>query len=235
MTASTSLVEGVYAAVRVELLTGQLEPGSKLRLSDFCTRFGVSLSVIREAMTRLAEQGLVQSSPQRGFWVTPLTADDLLDLTRTRVLIETLALRESISHGDLRWESAVVARHHTLQRTPMTTAAGHVTQSWADAHREFHHALLAGCRSTRLIAISTGLRDCSELYLHWSRELGHDTDRDVVSEHREIAELTAARDADAACAALERHIERTTAALLAYAAVASPTGPLDIGERRRGA
>ena len=228
MASGTSLVEEVYGAVRAELLTGQLEPGSKLRLSDFSTRFGVSLSVIREAMTRLAGQGLVQSSPQRGFWVTPLSAEDLVDLTRTRALIETLALRESIAHGDLGWESSVVARHHALQKTPMTTAEGHVSEAWANAHREFHHSLLTGCNSTRLIAIATGLRDCSELYQHWSRELAHDTDRDVVSEHREIAELTAARDADAACAALERHIERTTAALLAYAAEVSDTSQVDI-------
>jgi len=110
----------------------------------------------------------------------------------------------------------------------MTTAEGHVSGAWANAHREFHHSLLSGCQSTRLIAISTELRDCSELYLHWSRELAHDTDRDVAFEHREIAELTVARDADGACAALERHIERTTAALLDYAAAASPTNRVDL-------
>lgn len=227
MAAGTSLVEEVYASVRTELLTGQLEPGAKLRLGDFVARFGVSLSVVREAMTRLSEQGLVQSSPQRGFWVTPLSVEDLTDLTRARVLIETLALRESIIHGDLSWESSVVARHHALQKTPMTTADGHVSETWASAHRLFHHSLLTGCNSSRLVSIATGLRDCSDLYQHWSRELAHDTDRDVACEHREIAELTAARDADAACAALGRHIERTTSALLAYAA--QGVGPDRVG------
>jgi DNA-binding GntR family transcriptional regulator len=217
MAAGTSLVEEVYGWIRAELLTGRLEPGTRLRLRDFAARRGVSQSVVREAVTRLAEQGLVQSSPQRGFRVTPLSIDDLIDLTRTRVLIETLALRESITHGDLNWESTVIARHHALQKTPMTTTDGHVSQTWASAHRLFHLSLLSGCSSTRLESIATGLRDCSDLYQHWSRELAHDTDRDVASEHRDIAELTAARDADAACAALGKHIERTTAALLTFA------------------
>src|SRR3954467_10995280 len=111
----------VYDRLRSRLLNGELEPGAKLKLAEFGAEFGVSLSVVREAVTRLAEQGLVQSSPQRGFRVTPLSVDDLIDLTRTRVLIETLALRESITHGDLNWESTVIARHHALQKTPMTT------------------------------------------------------------------------------------------------------------------
>jgi DNA-binding GntR family transcriptional regulator len=58
----------------------------------------VSAAVVREALSRLTEQGLVQSNPQRGFIVMPLSVDDLHDLTRIRVLVETLALRESIRH-----------------------------------------------------------------------------------------------------------------------------------------
>src|ERR1700754_1012380 len=101
----TTLSERVYRAVRDDLLRGLLEPGSKLKLGDFSARFSVSLSVVREAMARLAEQGLVRSSPQRGFWVTPLSIEDLRDLTRARVLVETMALRESIAGGALAWES----------------------------------------------------------------------------------------------------------------------------------
>ena len=47
---------------------------------------------------------------------------------------------------------------------------GHIGPEWAHAHREFHHVLLDGGRSARLTAIADGLRDCSDLYLHWSRD-----------------------------------------------------------------
>ena len=99
----------------------------------------------------------------------------------------------------------------------MTTPDGHVTDEWADAHADFHHVLLAGGRSSRLTTIADNLRDCSNLYLHWSRELADDTRRDVAAEHQEIADLTLARDADGAAEALGRHISRTTQALVDYA------------------
>ncbi len=209
--------EGVYASLRAELLGGAFEPGSKLRLAGIGSRYGVSLSVVREAMTRLAGEGLVQALPQRGFCVAPLSVEDLLDLTRARVLIETAVLRESIGQGGLDWESAVIAAHHTLQRTPYTTSEGHLGGDWSVAHHAFHKALLTGAKSPRLESIATELRDCSLLYQHWSIDIAHDLDRDVAAEHRTIAELAVARDADGAVKALTDHLERTTAALLAYA------------------
>jgi DNA-binding GntR family transcriptional regulator len=209
--------EGVYASLRAELLGGTFVPGSKLRLAGIGTRYGVSLSVVREAMTRLAGEGLVKALPQRGFCVTPLSVDDLLDLTRARVLIETAVLRESVANGGLEWESAVIAAHHTLQGTTYTTREGHLGGDWSVAHHAFHRALLAGAKSPRLESIATELRDCSLLYQHWSIDIAHDLDRDVAAEHSNLAELAVARDTEGAVTALKEHIERTTAALLTYA------------------
>lgn len=216
-TPSATLAESAYLRLRGELLRGDLAPGSKLRINEIAGRYAVSPSVVREALARLAEQGLILAMPQRGFAVMELSIADLEDLTRARKLIEMMALRESIADGDVAWESRVLAAHHRLNRTPLITPEGHVSDEWADAHAEFHHVLLAGGRSSRLTDVADNLRDCSNLYLYWSRELAHDTGRDVAAEHQEIADLTLARDADSAADALGRHIERTTQALVAYA------------------
>ncbi|ORW10551.1 GntR family transcriptional regulator [Mycolicibacter longobardus] len=224
MTLSTekaTLAETVYSELRDELLRGGLAPGAKIRISDIAARRGVSPSVLREALTRLAEQGLVVAMPQRGFAVAELSVEALLDLTRARTLIESVALRESIADGDLAWESSVIAAHYRLRRTPLVNPDGHVNIDWAEAHRHFHHTLLAGGKSTRLTAVADSLRDCSELYLYWSRELAHDDQRDAAAEHAEIAEYTLARDADKAAEALAAHIERTTDALVSYANAAN--------------
>lgn len=215
-TEKSTLAKDVFDRLRHELLRGDLAPGAKLRINEIASRYGVSPSVLREALTRLAEQGLIVAMPQRGFAVMELSVADLEDLTRARRLVETMALRESIADGDLAWESSVLAAHHRLQRTPMTDD-GHITALWAQAHRDFHHVLLAGGRSTRLTGIADSLRDCSDLYIHWSRELARDDRRDVAAEHQEIADLTLARDADGAAEALAQHIERTTIALVRYA------------------
>lgn len=216
-TGKQTLSEGIYLAVHREILNGALEPAQRLKVSDIATRFGVSLSVVREALARLAEQGLVVSSPQRGFAVAALSVDDLRDLTRARLLVEGLVLRESIANGDVAWEAGVVASLHTLERTPITNPDETVSEVWTIAHREFHRQLLAGSGSPRLEATATSLRDCAELYRQWSRSLAHDDNRDIAGEHRDIAQLTLARDADGAATALAAHIERTTTALLAYA------------------
>lgn len=209
-------VQEVYDRIRSSLLSGELAPGSKIKINDFTARYGVSLSVVREAVIRLAGEGLVDATPQRGFAVPTLTIDDLQDLTRARVLIETLALAESIRFGDLAWESSVVATHHTLANTPMFTPEGHIDPGFAVAHRNFHHTLLAGCGTARLEAIATGLRDCAELYRHWSQEFARDATRDIAAEHKTIADLTVARDEVGATRALREHIERTTDALVRY-------------------
>ncbi|MET9328050.1 GntR family transcriptional regulator [Tsukamurella sp. NPDC003166] len=221
MTSSTekaTLAEVVHDRLRDELLRGELAPGSKVHISETAARFGVSPSVLREALTRLAERGLVIAMPQRGFTVSDLSVEGLQDLTRARTLIEAIALRESIADGDLTWESSVLAAHHRLQRTPMTGDDGRFNPDWSEAHRQFHHVLLAGGSSKRLTGIADGLRDCSDLYIHWSRTLAHDDHRDAAAEHQQIADLTLARDADAAATALVAHIERTTEVLIGYAA-----------------
>jgi DNA-binding GntR family transcriptional regulator len=214
-TGKPTLVDDVHEAIYAALIDGRLEPGSKLKLSDIAGQFRVSAAVVREALSRLSEQGLVQSHPQRGFVVTPFSIDDLLDLTRTRVLIETLALRESIRHGDIAWEGRVLATHHALDRTPILHAE-RVNPAWVHAHRMFHHAILDGSGAQRLTGIARGLRDCSELYQFWSYTRGRDLDRDIAAEHRNIAERSLARDEEGAAAALAQHIERTTTNVTAY-------------------
>ena len=121
MTAATgsTRTELVYETLRRELLNGQLPPGSKLKMIDLAERFSASQSVVREALTRLAEQGLVVATPQRGFRVRDLSVEDIAQLTEARVEIEALALRLAIRRGDIHWETSVLSTHHVLERTPV--------------------------------------------------------------------------------------------------------------------
>lgn len=215
--AKPTRTDTVFESIREEVLSARIPPGTKMKLADYSQRFNVSLAVVREALGRLAEQGLVQANPQRGFSTLPLSVEDLLELTRARVIVETATLRESIARGDLAWEASVVAAHHQLASTPRYDANGAINTAFAVTHRAFHVALLAGSANTHLESIASSLRDRSELYLYWSHYLGDDSDRDVAREHRELADLTVARDADNAADALARHIQRTTDALVQYA------------------
>jgi len=211
--------EEVYDELRRQLLDldGDLEPGQRLKLLDLAQRFDASLSVIREALTRLAGQGLLVATPQRGFSVRELSVADLTDLTRTRVQVESLALRQALRNGDVAWEAAVVAAHHTLERTPVADATGHFNEDWSAAHSVFHQTLLAGCASPRLQGIVTSLRDSAELYRRWYWALTDDHARDIAGEHRRLRDFAVARNAEPAVAALTEHIERAPRELIAYA------------------
>jgi DNA-binding GntR family transcriptional regulator len=208
----------VFDQLRADVLAGRLAPGSKLKLAVLGERYSVSLSVVREALSRLAEQGLVVPHPQRGFSVMALSPEDLIDLTNTRVDLETLAARRSVERGDLAWETRLVGAHHTLAGTSAATPDGEVNEEWITAHRTFHHALLSGCGSPRLQDLATGLRDAAELYRIWSSSLTRDTARDIAGEHRRLLALAIARDADGLSTALAAHIQQTTDMLLHYAA-----------------
>lgn len=200
--------EEVYAALRGDVLGGAFRPAEKLKFSPLCERYGASVSVIREALTRLAEQGLVEAEPRIGFRVRSLSLADLQDLTATRIDLETLAFRYSIERGDVEWESALVAAHHRLERTPMhEEGSTTLTDEWESAHAAFHIALLAGCASPWLLGMTHTLRDAAEFYRRWSYT--QQPGRDVAGEHRDILTAALDRDADRASALLAQHYRHT--------------------------
>jgi DNA-binding GntR family transcriptional regulator len=180
-------------------------------------RFGISQTVLREALTRLCEQGLVVSNPKRGFTVAQLSVDDLVDLTNLRLRLEVMAFVDSIKNGDLVWETSVVAAHHTLERTPFITEAPLHAATWRQAHRAFHRALCAGSGSPRLEKVVAELRDSADLYRIWARTMGGEVGRDVAAEHRALVTAAVTRDAEMGERVLTEHLSRTTAGLLSVA------------------
>lgn len=210
---ATTRTEQVYAQLRADILGGRLVPGARLPFADLGARYESSTSAIREGLQRLVEQGLVTSEPQLGFRVVTLSVDDLHDLTTARCEIEGLALRYSIEHGDLAWESRVVAAWHTLERTPLsaTFADGHdaLALDWSSAHQSFHESLIAACPNRRILATATALRAAAELYRHWSwRATG--VVRDVVIEHQQLVDAVLQRDAARAVELLHEHLTTTS-------------------------
>jgi GntR family transcriptional regulator, carbon starvation induced regulator len=205
-----SLAEDVHEAVRADILFGRRLPGSRLQLNDVAEEHGVSLSVVREAVTRLASEDLVEATPQRGFHVRSISLADLRDLTWVRIQIETLALRESIAKGDVSWEANLVAAHHRLAVTPMFFEDGSGNTEWMAAHGAFHAALTAAAGSPILERLRGQLYDASELYRYWSSTLPrHPIRIDATDEHKAICEAALARDTELAVALLTAHLETT--------------------------
>ena len=213
--ASTTATRGeeVYQRVRSDIVAGEFRPGSKLRFAMLTGRYESSASVIREGLARLVEQGLVLSEPQQGYRVAPVSIRDLKDLTLARCAVESQTLRLSLEHGDLAWESSLVAAIHALERTPVGSKPS-PGDPWPVVHRRFHEILLEGCPSKRLINTALGLRDAAELYRRWSVPADDNGNRDLNQEHRAIADAAINRDAESACSLLEEHLNLTARLLV---------------------
>ncbi|MBL1116434.1 GntR family transcriptional regulator [Streptomyces sp. 110] len=214
---SATRAAAVHQRLRDDILGGRFRPGERLKFQQICEDYKTSVGAAREALTRLASEGLVRSQPNFGYMVTPLSLEDLEDLTAARVELECMALRMSIEKGDRQWEANAVAAHHLLARTPFTSSEqpGRPTDEWARVHTEFHFALIAGCPNRRILQMARSLREEAGLYQLWSVSLQRKPDRDGAAEHRALLEASVDRDAERAALLLREHLQHTARLLQA--------------------
>jgi DNA-binding GntR family transcriptional regulator len=203
-----TLASRVATSLRGRIVAGELPPDMQLRVQSLADHYEVAASPVREALNRLASEGLVTAHDMRGFFVSPVSANELDELTRTRCWLNETALRESIRHGGAVWEEALLLAFHRLSRLERV-AGGALNPEWIDAHRAFHRALTAGCRSSILVGVCDQLFVQAERYRNLARqsEAADPTRRD--DEHRAIMDVALAHDAERAVALLNGHFART--------------------------
>lgn len=207
--------EGAYWHLRRDIIDGKLAPSDKLRIDQLRETYGFGVSALREALSRLVSEGLVESEGQRGFWVAPISREELHDIMGTRMVLEVEALTQSIQHGSLEWESGVVAARHSLERTEtsMSSDTPDVVITWERANRQFHMALISGCPLKWLLRFNGALYDQWQRYRHRTILRRPIPRSGLSAEHVEIVEATLARDSQTACAALRGHIANTSRAV----------------------
>lgn len=204
-----SLTSRAFEQLRADIINATLRPNERLRIQALSERYGVGATAIREALSRLVPEGLVVFEDQRGFCVAPMSLAELLDLTHTRVDVESLAMRYALERGDIEWESNLISAFHRLSRTPLPSDPDKQVV-WAEAHRQFHTALISGSGSAWLIRLCSLLYDQSERYRNFANVQRESTARDVGAEHKELLDAALARDADSLSRLLAGHFGRTT-------------------------
>lgn len=232
-TSPRSLTTLAFERLRGDILLGELRPDERLRIQALSERYEVGATAIREALSRLVSDGLVDSEDQRGFCVAPVSRDELIDLTQTRVGTEQMALRLAMERGDVEWESNLLSCFHRLTRTDLPTSADKHA-AWAQAHRTFHEALILGCRSPWTMRLCRLLYDKSERYRNLAEKQVQSRARDVGVEHRQLMEAAMARDAGAACKLLEEHFWETTNIILQAGLRGQPAAPAAVTGRGSG-
>jgi DNA-binding GntR family transcriptional regulator len=131
-------------------------------------------------------------------------------------MVECFALRRAVERGDVTWEADIVAAHHTLTVTPRyeDDDSSEISESWEQAHRRFHYALIAGCDMPIVLELSSSLFDASQLYRRLAVPLTEGARRDFATEYAQIMEAALAREVEVCLARLELHFRTTTKLLL---------------------
>ena len=206
--------ERAYSRLRDEILHGGLMPGDRLTGADLRARFELGLTPIREALTRLSAEGLVEAQTHRGARVAGVTAEGLADLMATRRAIERICLAAAIERGDAGWEARIVAAMHLLERTPLPSDPEDraAASAWEARHRAFHLALVGACGSGWLLRFWSTLADHSER-LRKLRLLNRHARaakvRNVNAEHRAIMAAVLDRDVAQATKLMDKHLVAT--------------------------
>ncbi|MCZ6604484.1 MAG: GntR family transcriptional regulator [Alphaproteobacteria bacterium] len=204
-----TLASVVYDRMRSDILNGELGPGERLRADFLRQRYAVGNSPVREALNRLSADGLVVREDQKGFRVSAVSKDDMLELAKTRNWIEEIALVQSIEQGGVAWEEDLVLAFHRLTRAIRDSDATDYAQDarWEQCHRAFHMTLIGACASRWLLQFAGQLTDQSDRYWKLAGITNTDPGNDI-DEHRAIMEAAIDRRADDAVTLLQNHCQK---------------------------
>lgn len=193
-----------YDELRRRILTGQIKPGSVFSQTMLAQELGVSTTPLREALRRLAAEGMVQLDSHRDARVTPLTADEARNLYVIRENLDPLAAALAATSRTPDDVSSIEAALKRL--TPLSDSSD---LDALTAHRNFHRAIYMASHNPLLIGILEGLWDKADQYrqigLQNQQDSSADQDR-VQQEHVQIAEAVIAGQADRAREVMQRHV-----------------------------
>jgi DNA-binding GntR family transcriptional regulator len=205
VTARETTGEKTWSRIRADILFGRLAPGEKLRLERLRADYDVSVSALREVLSRLVSEKLVLAEGQRGFQVSPVSVKDLKEIAALRLLLEKHALKQSFAEGDMEWEGQVVAAHHKLALMEERMAAGErsAVETWKLYDWQFHQALIAACGSRTLMQTHGAVFDKYLRYQMLALSFRGDV---AAGEHRLLLSCALRRDAEKAYEVLEAHV-----------------------------
>ena len=200
--------ESVLHELRSALAAGRLLPGQQLVQEDLAADLGVSRVPIRESLKILEGEGHVTYHPNRGYFVTELSADDLIELYRIRQILEAEALAQAVLEVS---DADIADIESILEQVEQAAESGDV-ERLTEANRAFHFAIIELSGMNRLSRLIRQLWDASDIYrtVYFRDPVNRER---VHSEHREIIDALKARDAQALIRAQNSHREQAVAAL----------------------
>lgn len=204
--------DAAYESLRQAIMGQIFRPGQRLHVGEIAKRLGVSLTPAKEALTRLASEGLVEIRPRSGTFVTDISPQDVAETFDLRTALECLAAEravERLTPPDLEVLEGL------LEQMARPVVSDRDRMAHDRANVDFHNFIVERSGSRRLIQLYRSLNAHIKIArIHRRHEDWMSRLADEEAEHREIVEALRARDADRARAALRRHIGRAARNLI---------------------
>ena len=199
--AMSKLAEQLREAIEEKIATGQLVPGAHLDEVQLASQFGVSRTPVREALSLLAGEGLVESRPRRGTVVAELSPHRLVERFEVMGELEAMCARLAARRMSRTDQQALEAAHHGCE----AARDADDPDAYFYANERFHQLIYAGSQN-RFLAEQAGalhrkLRPYRRLQLRVRDRIGRSFD-----EHAEIVAAICAGDAERVDAQMRAHV-----------------------------
>ena len=196
-----SLAKQAYAQLRHEIMTCTLSPGQVVSERELARQYEVSKTPIREALSQVCHDGLMQRLPGRGYMVAPITIKDIRDLFDLRLILEMTAAERAAQHPS----SARIAalKEMSVISYCLDDPESHVL--FLKTNRDFHLALAEAAGNRRLMKTMERLMVEMDRLFHLGLRL-RDSSEEMKQEHQEVVAALEIGDAEGARDAIMRQI-----------------------------
>ncbi|MGN6404438.1 GntR family transcriptional regulator [Sinomonas sp.] len=198
----TTTPEGVYSVLRTAILDGRVPPGEQLRETHIAADLGISRSPLREAMTKLEEEGLIVKIPYRGSFVVEVSAQDVAEIASVRALVEPYAAElssEALRGSERPRLMQIIKELHGATESSDIPAS-------IDAHLRFHRLFYDFSGNRILQSMWGSWENKLRLYLSTDHRSYSDL-HDVAVEHERLATVALEGDTEEFRQELVRHFQ----------------------------
>ena len=201
MPSSKNLKEKTYHLLKLKILSNVLKPNAYLEEKMLCDMTGVSRTPVREAINRLAQEGLVTMIPKKGAFVTALSIQDAKELFDSRVLMEPIVLRQGSSNIDF----------DVLMNFKANFLLGIEQKDYPYLHQQdydFHNYLNGCCKNAFLIKTMNNLQDLFQM-IRTQEFYSRERTENGALEHIQMIEMILKGEIEQVCEFLKLHIRNT--------------------------
>ncbi len=202
MARQTVLRQQVYEDIKHDIITCKLAPGEPLSENQFIDRFQVSKTPIREALTSLVQDGLVEYTPNRGFRVTPISIVDIQEIFEARIFFEAEMFRLAVK----KISEAEIDELERQSSVRGDARSPEYTETFLESNLKFHRTLAAASRNSRLLWYYETLLNEAQRLFYMDISL-HNKDFQWGHGHEGIIKALRNRDEAAGVAAIRDTLE----------------------------